>query len=207
MVAIVADVEADLRGHVDEPAPAVVAEQHARRAVARVVIGHGRAGLVLAGTEEVRVDAEIEVEEAVAVEVGHRDAREHALQRRREREGVVDHRELPAAVVLQQEGLQARGEHQILIAVVVDVDEQRLRGVVEQSEPRALGRVLEGAVAARAQQTIGQPRRLGDVQIVEAIAVGIAHRHAVVAVGVTRQHGIDARHPRIEAGGELAADR
>ena len=108
MVAVVARVEAHLRGDVDESPAAVVAEEHARRSVARVVVRRRRAGLVLAGAEEVRVDAEVQVEEAVAVVVGHRHRRQHALQRPREREGVGRRREAPLAVVDEQQRLQAR---------------------------------------------------------------------------------------------------
>ena len=87
VVAIVGGVEAGGLGRVDEAAVPVVVEQHAGRAVACVVIGHRRAGLLLAGAEEVGVDAEIDVEEAVAIVVGHRQAGEDALQRRVEAEG------------------------------------------------------------------------------------------------------------------------
>ena len=82
-------------------------------------------------------------------------------------------------------------QHEVLVAVVVDVGEERLRRVVEHAEPRALGHVLEGAVAARPEQAIGQARGLGDVEIVEPVAVGIADRHAVMAVRVAREHRIE----------------
>ena len=51
--------------------------------------------------------------------------------------------------------------------------------------------VLEGAVAAGAEQPVGQAGRLRDVEILEAVAVGVADRHAVVAVRVARQHGVE----------------
>ena len=140
VVAIVAGVEPGGLGGVDEAALAVVVEQHARRAVARVVVRHRRAGLLLAGAEEVGIDAEIDVEEAVAIVVGHRQAGEDALQRRVEAERAGDRREAALAVVGEQQRLRAGGQHQILIAVVVDVGEQRLRGVVEDADAGAIGR-------------------------------------------------------------------
>ena len=93
VIAVVAGVEAGRRGRVDEAALAVVAEQDARRAVAGVVVRHRRAGFLLAGAEEVGVDAEIDVEEAVAIVVGHRQAGEQALQRLVERERAGHRRE------------------------------------------------------------------------------------------------------------------
>ena len=124
VIAVVAGVEPGRLGGVDEAALAVVAEQDARRAVAGVVVRHRRAGLFLAGAEEVGVDAEIDVEEAVAIVVGHRQAGEQALQRLVEGERAGDRRERALAVVDEQQRLRAGGQHQILIAVVVDVREQ-----------------------------------------------------------------------------------
>ena len=137
------------------PVP-VVSEEHAGRPVACVVIGHRRAGLVLAGAEEVRVDTQVRVEEAIAVEVGHRDAGQHALQRRGEREGLVDDREAPAPVVDEQQRLQARGQHQVLVAVVVDVGKQRLRRVVEQAE-----RPSASVASSKVPSPRARSRRLG----------------------------------------------
>ena len=62
----------------------------------------------------------------------------------------------------------------------------------------ALGHVLERAVAARAEQPVGQPRGLRDVEVLEAVAVGVADRDAVVSVRVPRQHRVEAGHPRVE---------
>ena len=58
-------------------------------------------------------------------------------------------------------GLRCGREHQVLVAVVVDVGEQRLRRVVEDAEARPLGHVLERAVAARAEEPVGQARPAG----------------------------------------------
>ena len=72
-------------------------------------------------------------------------------------------------------------QDQVLIAVVVDVREERLRRAVENREPGGLGDVLEGAVAVVAKEPVGQAVGLRHVQVVEAVAVGVAHRDAVVS--------------------------
>ena len=90
MIAVVARVEARLLRGLDEAPVAVVAEEHAGRAVAGVVVRRRRARLVLARAEEVRVDAQVEIEEAVAVVVGHRDRGQHALERLPEAKRVRD---------------------------------------------------------------------------------------------------------------------
>ena len=207
VIAVVAGVEARVARRVDEAAATVVTKEHARRTVARVVIGRGRARLVLAGAEEIGIDAEIEVEEPVAIVVGHRDRRQHTLERLVEAKGVGNDSKSSFAVVEKKERPRAGRQHQILIAVVVDVDEERLRGVVEHPEAGALGNVLERAVATCAIQPIGEPRRLRDVEILEAVAVGVADRHAMMAVRVAREHRVDARHPRIEIDRELPPER
>ena len=113
-------------------------------------------GLVLAGAEKVRVDAQVKIQKAVAVVVGHRDRRQHALQRLAKLKGVGDDGK-PAFVVEEKERLRPGGEHEILVAIVVDVGEERLRGVVEHAKPCAFGRVLERAIAARPVKAIGEP--------------------------------------------------
>jgi len=97
--AIVVLVEPRLCGHFHEAAVAVVAEQHVGRPVARVVIGSRRARLVLARADEVRVRAEVDVEEAVVVEVRDRYRGRHAAQRPACAEGARDLREVALAVV------------------------------------------------------------------------------------------------------------
>ena len=47
--------------------------------------------------------------------------------------------------------------HQVLVAVVVDVGEERLLRVLQRAEAGALGPVLEGAVTPGAVEPIGEP--------------------------------------------------
>ena len=114
---------------------------------------------------------------------------------------------MPFAVVDEQQRA-GRGRHdQILIAVVVDVDEERLRRVVEDADARLVRDVLERRVAAISVEAIGQSGRLRDVQIVESVAVRVADRDALMAVRVARQDRVERRHPRVEIDVELPAER
>ena len=82
-------------------------------------------------------------------------------------EGVRVHREAALAVVPEQQ--QARAGHdqdEVLVAVVVDVREERLRGLVEHGRPALLGHVLERAVALVPEQPVGQASRLRDEEVV-----------------------------------------
>jgi hypothetical protein len=78
------------------------------------------------------------------------------------------------AVVDEEQQAGGRRDDEILIAVVVDVGEERLCRVIEHADARGRGDVLEGGVAAVAVQAVGQSGRLRDIQIVEPIAVGVA---------------------------------
>ena len=207
MIAIVAGVESCFGGDVDEPAVAVIAKEHARWSVARIVVRRRRACLVLTGAEEIGVHAHVQIQKTVPVVVGHRDRRQDALKRLGEPEGIRRERETPLAVVDEEQQASRRRDDQVLIAVVVDVGEERLCRVVENGDARVGRDVLEGGVAAIAVQTVGQSGRLRDVQIVEAISVGIADRDAVMTVRVTREDRVEGRHPRVEIDGELTAER
>ena len=207
MIAIVSGVETRVVRGVDESPVAVIAKEHARRSVACVVVRCRRARLVFAGAEEIGVDAQIQIDKTVPVVVRHRDRRQHALKRPRESEGVRNGREMSFAVVDEQQRVGRRRHHQILIAVVVDVDKERLRRVIEDADARCVGDVLERRVAAIAVEAIGQSGRLSDVQIVESISVRIADRDALMAVRVARQDRVERGHPRVEIDVELAPER
>ncbi len=76
--AVVVLVQADGVGDLDEVPVPVVVEQHIGGPVLCVVVGRRRAGLVLAGADQERVGAEVEVHEAVAIVIGRRDGRQRA---------------------------------------------------------------------------------------------------------------------------------
>ncbi len=113
----------------------------------------------------------------------------------------------PLAVVQEENRFGRRRQHQILVAVVVDVGEERRGGVVQDAEARLVGDVFESRVAAIPVEPIGQSGRLGDVEILEAVAVHVADRDAVMPVRIARQDRVERRHPGIEVDGQLPAER
>jgi hypothetical protein len=207
VVTVVTRVEPRLLRDLDEAAPPVVTEEDARRTITRVVIGRGCPRFLFAGAEKVRVDAEIEIEKSVAVVIGHRDGGQDALQRLTEAKRVRDVREAAFAIIDEEQRLRSGGEHEVLVAVVLDVDEQRLRRVVEHADSRTLRHILESRITPGPEETIGEAGRLSDVEIFQPVAIGIANRYAMVAIGIARQHRVERGHPRVEIGTELPAER
>ena len=191
---------AGLLRDLDKAAPPVVAEEDARRTVARVVVRRGCPRFLLAGAEKVRIDAEIQIEKAVAVVVGHRDGGQDALQRLTEAKRVRDVREAAFAIIDEEQRLRPGGEHEVLVAVVLDVDEQRLRRVVEHAESRTLRHILERRITHGPEETIGKAGGLSDVEIFQPVAIGISNRYAMMAVRIACQHRIERGHPRVEIG-------
>ncbi len=204
---VVVLVEPHLLRDVHEPPVPVVPEEDLWRAVVRVVVGGRGARLVLAHPDEVAVGAQVQVQEPVAVVVRHGRGGERALQRPPELEGVGIASEAPVAVVEEEQGPGAREQDQVLVAVVVHVREERMRGAVEDGEARGLGRVLEGAVALVAEEPVGQALGLGDVEVVQAIPIEIAHRHPVVPHAPRGEDRVQGRGPGVEPGDELLAKR
>ncbi len=204
---VVVLVEADRVRHVHEPPVAVVVKEHVRGAIERIVVRRRRAGLVLAHADVVAVGAEVDVQESVAVVVGHRRRGQRALQGPLELEGVRITREVALAVVQEQQGARAREEDEVLVAVVVDVHEERLGCAVEDGEARRLCHVLERAVPLVAEEAVGQALGLGDVDVVPAVAVEVAHGHAVMAHASRLEDRVEARGPGVEARDELPAKR
>src|SRR6185295_3535194 len=84
---------------------------------------------------------------------------------------------------------------------------ERLRRAVEDGDAGGLGHVLEGAVTPIAEEPVGQALGLGDVDVVEAVAVEVAHGHTVIASALRNEHGVEVRGPVIEPRHELAAKR
>ncbi len=204
--AVVPRVEAHLAGDLDEAAVAVVPEEHVGGAVHRVVIGRGCPRLRLARAVVVGVDAQVEIEEAVAVVVGDRHRHGRALELLLEAEGAGLAGEPALSVVEEEDRSRADDDDQVLVAVVVHVGEERVLRVLQEAEARLLRRVLEGAVAPGPVETVGKPVRLGDVDVVETVAVGVPDRDAVVAVRVAGEPRVHRGHPGVEPDAELAAE-
>ena len=206
--AVIALVQAHVGGRLDEAAVAVVAEEHARGAVARVVVGRGRAGLVLAHPDEVPVRAQVEVEEAVLVIVGERTRGESSLQAVLEPEGGRVAREAALAVVDEQHRARSGEEDQVLVAVVVHVGEERLRRALEHGDAGRVGHVRERAVAIVAEEPVRQAFGLADVDVVEAVAVEVADRQPLVPHAAARhEEPVEARGPLLLSRDELAPER
>ena len=203
-VAVVVLVEARGLGHVREAPVSVVPEESVGGAVFRVVIGHGEPipplGL------EIGVGGEVDVQEAVPVEVGDRGPGESGVRAVLQAEGSRLLREAAFAVVQEQERLLPGRHDQVLVAVVVDVDEERHRSRVQDADTGGLGDVGEGAVAPVPEEPVGQAGRLADVEVVEAIAVDVGGGDAVVAEDVGAERTIDDEAPVVDPGTELAIE-
>src|SRR5207237_7954296 len=102
--AIVILVETDLIGDLYEPAVAVISKEHVGRSVQRIMVRRWRTGFVLAHADVIAVRAQIQIQEAVTVVVGHRRRRQRSLQRLLEMEGVGIASEAPLAVIQEQQG-------------------------------------------------------------------------------------------------------
>ena len=115
-------------------------------------------------------------------------------------------REVPLAVVDEQHGPGAGEEDEVLVAVVVHVGEERLRRALEDRDAGRVGHVGEGAVAVVAEETVGQALGLGDVDVVLAVTVEIAHRQPVVPHAPLRhEEPVEVRGPFLLSRNELAA--
>ena len=106
-------------------------------------------------------------------------------------------------VVDEQQRTSAREQDEILITVVVDVREERLRRAVEHRETCRLGHVLERAVTRIPEQPVGQTVRLRNVEVIQTVTVEIADRHSMVAHAARREHGVQVRRPEVQTGNEL----
>ena len=111
------------------------------------------------------------------------------------------------AVVDEQDRPGARQQDQVLIAVVVDVGEERLRRAIEDGDTGRFGDVLERAVSGVPEQAVGQTVGLRHVEVVEAVAVDVADRHAMMAHAAGSEDRVEMRRPVVEAGHELADER
>src|SRR5579859_839544 len=85
------------------------------------------------------------------------------------------------------------------MAMVVEVGKERARRVVEQSQAGRFGNVFKRSVAAISVEPVGQPRRLTNVQIVEAVVVDIGNRNPVMAVNVDPRSAVEYSAPVVGA--------
>ena len=87
------------------------------------------------------------------------------------------------------------------------VGEQGAGGIVEHADSGLFRYVFKGPVAPVAVKPIGQSRGLANIEIVEAVVVEVARRHAVVAVNVHADRAIQDRAPIVGAAKHLLVVR
>ncbi len=184
---------------------AVVVKEAVRRAVAGVVVGNWV--VILVEAEIVHIEAEVDIQAAVAVVVGNGGVGEGSLGRAREAEGVAPKRESAIALVDEEQGAGGAHDEQILEAAIVEIGEESARGIVEDADTGFLGDVFEGAVAAIAVEAVGQSGWLTDIEIVKAVVVVVAGRDTVVAIDVDADGAIEDGSPVVSAVEELVAVR
>jgi hypothetical protein len=161
----------------------------------------------LIGALVVDVEAEVDVEPAVAVVVGDGCAGERALWFVGEMERVWLELKFSVAVVEKQQRAACANDDRVLASGVGKIGEERAGGVIEEAQAGAFGDVFESAVAAISKEAIGQAGGLADVEIVEAVAVDVGERDAVVAVDIDAGGAVENGAPVIDAGEKLSGER
>ena len=104
---------------------------------------------------------------------------------------------VPSPLIQKEQRTAAANHKKILPPLVLKVGEQSARGVVEHADSGLFRYVFKGSVAAVAVEPIWQSGRLADIEIVEAVIVEVARRHAIVAVNVNAACAIQNRAPVI----------
>ena len=164
----------------------VVAPGHVRGAVLGVVVGHRhgaeRAALV--------VHAGVQVQVPVRIPVAGGERGDLAGPRREARSTRLVQVEGAAAVVPVDHDRVVAGQDQVLVAVVVEVDDQCALGAVHQIQAGELGDVHQGAVVVLEQHAVRQATVLGHEQVVEPVAVHVAHGHTELAGEHVPVHGV-----------------
>ena len=176
-------------GYVAECAVALVAHQEIGRTVFGVVIR--RRIFVLPRALVVGVEAEVNVEPAVAIVVGGGRSGESSLRRVRELERVGLLAKLAAAFVQKQQRAVGAHHDHVLTAIIVEIGEERAGRVFQDAQAGRFGDVLKRSVAAVAVEPIGQARRLANVEIIETVVVDVGDRNAVVSVDVDARGAVE----------------
>src|SRR5439155_14371428 len=132
----------------------------------------------------IAVKAEVDIEPAVAVVVGERRSGKGPLRLLGEPEG-FRHQAEPTVPLVQKKQRPSIGYNdKVLVAVVVQVGEQRARAAAQNTNTRRFGHVLECAIAAVPVKPVGKARWLADVEVVKPVVVDVSDGHAIIAVNV-----------------------
>ncbi len=176
--------ESGFFGKLLEGAVAVVAIEEVRRAVPGVVVRDRmsrKARLIVLQL----VRCHIKVEPAVRVKVGgasgHRvvESLSGAHQANLDR---VAQPEFAASCVCEKEGAVLAHQEQVGVPVVVVIQEQDSRGVVQDIDSGCCGGFRESAVGVVEEKAVGQGGRLGDVKVLPSVAIHVGHRHSGIAL-------------------------
>ena len=123
------------------------------------------------------IGADVEVEVAVVVVVG----RGERVAVRYVAGDVADAAEAAAAVVLEDQHGRAAGEHQVRVAVVVEIDEQPGQGPLQEVDRRFGRTVVERAFPILHVEPVRQAALFGQEEVLQAVAVDIRDRDSLPA--------------------------
>ena len=179
--------------YVTERPVATVAKKKIRRAVLRVVVGHGEA--VLVQSLVVAVKAEINVQPAVAVVIAESSARKGALGSLSEAESIRLQPKSSPGVITKQQRAGGTDHDQVLVPVVVYIGEQRTGSVVQHPHAGCFGHVFEGPIAPIPVKAVGQAGRLANVEVIEPVVVNVACRDPVVSINIDPAGAVQHRTP------------
>ena len=91
---------------------------------------------------------------------------------------------VPSPLIQKQQRAAAANHKKILPSLVFKVGEQGARSIVEHADAGFFRYVFKRPVAPVAVKPVWQARRLANIEIIEAVIVEVARRHAIVAVNV-----------------------
>ena len=200
-VARVVLVETGLGSYIAKCAVAVVAHHEVRRPVVGVIIR--RRILILVRALVIDVEAEVDIEPAVAVVIGHRCAGKRSLRRRSELKRIRLLAKLAAAFIQEQHRAVCPHDDQVLPSVVVDIDKKRARGVFDDADARCFRDVLKGSVASISIEPVRNAAGLAQIEVVKSVAIDVANRNAVVAVDIDAASAVEHRAPVVRSMHEL----
>src|SRR6202000_705442 len=115
--------------------------------------------------------------------------------------------EFPVPVVHKQTWPAGAHYHQILTTRIGHVQEQRARGVFQQTCSGELGNVLKGPISTIAVQAIREPGGLANINVVESVAIDVTEAYAVVTVNIDAARAIQDGSPMINALQQLLPKR
>lgn len=193
-------VEAGLGGDVFEGPVALVLPEDIGAAVVGVVEGDGfaegsGASFGVGGI----VAADVDIEEAVLIEVGGGDG--EGLSFGADAEGEL---EVALAVhVFHEEEFEILGDDEVLVAVIIEVEEEGGGAEVHPVGFRFGGEVGESAVGVLEEEEIWKAALLAEVEVFEAIAIDIAEGESVICGGVEAEVAGEALAPVVGGAEEL----